>query len=180
MGRQIDLVRASPEQLEAFVASIEIDPGFPSFIRRCRELGHRVTVVSDGLNVTVGTALRRAGLDLPFRANTLEWVGEDRWRLSFPHAQSGCLSLAGNCKCQFAEAERRAARIVIGDGRSDFCLARSADLVLAKGPLAAHCLRRGLPHIGFNDFAEVNELLAHWLAGRREEPVTSAAYLGEP
>jgi 2-hydroxy-3-keto-5-methylthiopentenyl-1-phosphate phosphatase len=180
MGRQIELVRASPEQLEAFVASIEIDPGFPGFVRQCRELGHRVTVVSDGVDLTVGAVLRRAGLDLPFHANTLEWVGGGRWRLSFPHANSRCLFLAGNCKCQFAATERRMARIVIGDGRSDFCLASWADLVLAKGALAAHCLRRSLPHFAFNDFTEVNELLAHWLAGRRQGTIAPAAYLGEP
>lgn len=162
MGRQIDLVRASPEQLDAFVASIEIDPGFAGFVHRCRELGHRVTVMSDGLDRSVGCALRRAGLDLPFRANRLEWIGGDRWRLTFPYARSGCRSLAGNCKCRLAESERRAARVVIADGRSDFCLAGAADLVIAKNPLAAYCLCHGLPHIAFNDFAEVSELLAKW------------------
>jgi 2-hydroxy-3-keto-5-methylthiopentenyl-1-phosphate phosphatase len=97
----------------------------------------------------------------------------------FPHAKSGCLSLAGNCKCQFAKSGSRAARIVIGDGRSDFCLAGTADLVLAKGSLSAHCLSHRLPHITFNEFAEVSELLANWVAKRRNGPVTPAAHRGE-
>jgi 2,3-diketo-5-methylthio-1-phosphopentane phosphatase len=179
MARQIDLVRASPEQLDAFIASVETDPGFPGFVHQCRELGHCVTVVSDGLDRTVSTVLQRAGLDLPFCANRLEWIGGDRWRLSFPHAKSGCLSLAGTCKCQFAASERRAARIVIGDGRSDFCLAGSADLVLTKGVLGAHCLSHGLPHIMFNEFAEASKVLANWVAKRRNGLTTPAAQRGE-
>jgi 2-hydroxy-3-keto-5-methylthiopentenyl-1-phosphate phosphatase len=179
MARQIDLVRASPEALDSFIASFELDPGFPGFVRRCHELGHKVTVVSDGLDRTIATALNRAGLNLAFFANRLEWIGGDRWRLSFPHAASGCLSLAGNCKCQFAEAEKRAARIVVGDSRSDYCLAGRADLVLAKGSLAGHCLRNRLPHIAFSEFAEASDLLAAWLAARGREPVTAAAPLGD-
>jgi 2-hydroxy-3-keto-5-methylthiopentenyl-1-phosphate phosphatase len=47
--RQIDLVRATPEQMDAFVAGIDIDPGFQDLVEMCRGLGHSVTVVSDGL-----------------------------------------------------------------------------------------------------------------------------------
>ena len=179
MSRQIDLVRASPEQLDAFIADIDIDPGFPGFVRRCRVLGHSVTVMSDGLDRSVASALRRAGLDLPFHANRLEWIGGDRWRLTFPYARSGCRSLAGNCKCQLAESERHAARIVVGDGRSDFCIAGWADLVLAKGSLLAHCGQNGLPYIAFSEFADAIDLIAGWLAARGREPTPPATYMGE-
>jgi 2-hydroxy-3-keto-5-methylthiopentenyl-1-phosphate phosphatase len=179
MGRQIDLVRASPEQLDAFIADIEIDPEFPGFVRRCRVLGHSVTVMSDGLDRSVASSLRRADLDLPFHANRLEWIGGDRWRLTFPYARSGCRSLAGNCKCQLAESERRRARIVIGDGRSDFCISGWADLVLAKGALMAHCGQEGIPYIAFSEFAEASELIAGWLAAHGNEPATPATYMGE-
>jgi 2,3-diketo-5-methylthio-1-phosphopentane phosphatase len=175
MSRQVDLVRAFPEQLDAFAAGIEIDPGFPSFVRWCHGHGHQVTVVSDGLDRIVSMVLQRAGLQVPSYANRLEWIGGDRWRLSCPYAKSSCLAAAGNCKCSLAETRGRAARILIGDGRSDFCFSGRVDLVLAKASLSAHCLRRGLSHITFNEFAELSQLL-----GRRpKEALPPAAHFGE-
>jgi 2-hydroxy-3-keto-5-methylthiopentenyl-1-phosphate phosphatase len=172
--RQIDLVRASEAELDAFIAGVEIDPGFASFARLCRRLGHDVMVLSDGLDRTIRAVLARHGLDLPFWANHLEWRGAGRWRLTFPHASSDCRSLSGNCKCRFTEGEPRQLRIVVGDGRSDFCVAGRADLVLAKGALVHHCRAASLPYSAFGDFNEASLLLAGWLEGR------VLADIGEP
>jgi len=179
MVRQIDLIRATPEEFDRFIDEIEIDAGFAAFVRLCSGLGHAVTVVSDGLDRTIGTVLKRAGVDVPFRANRLAWAGGRRWRLKFPHASSDCLTLAGNCKCQFAEAERANGRIVVGDGRSDFCIAGRADLVLAKGSLIAHCQVQELPHIGFRDFAESTELLTQWISTQVADRATHPAHVGD-
>jgi 2-hydroxy-3-keto-5-methylthiopentenyl-1-phosphate phosphatase len=161
--RQINLVRATPSQFDTFVAGIELDPGFQGFVDLCRAGGHDITVVSDGLDRTVDSVLARFGLMLPHFANHLEWLGGDRWRLTFPHARSDCRALSGNCKCQFAEAAVGKARIVVGDGRSDFCVAGGADLVLAKGPLARHCRAENLPYFAFQSFTEATDLLTRWL-----------------
>jgi 2-hydroxy-3-keto-5-methylthiopentenyl-1-phosphate phosphatase len=71
--------------------------------------------------------------------------------------------LSGNCKCQFADAAIGKAKIVIGDVRSDFCVAGRADLVLAKGALARHCRAGDLPFFAFQSFAEATDLLTRWL-----------------
>jgi 2-hydroxy-3-keto-5-methylthiopentenyl-1-phosphate phosphatase len=173
--RQIDLVRAGQSEMDAFIAGIEIDPGYAEFVRFCRALGHHITVVSDGIDRTVGAVLRRHGLDLPYYANHLEWRGEGRWRLTFPHARSDCQSLSGNCKCRFTEGSPRELRIVVGDGRSDFCVAGRADLVLAKSSLLKHCIATDLPHFAFADFAEATELLAGWLEEQGERTAPAAA-----
>lgn len=170
MVRQIDLVRASEAEFDAFVDQIEIDPGFHDFVRLCMDQGHDVTVVSDGLDRTVGTVLRRAGLNLPYRANRLEYLGEDRWRLRFPYSKSGCHVLAGHCKCSSLDAHPAVARIVVGDGRSDFCMAGQADLVLAKGALAEHCRNNGLRHQPFSDFKAATRLLADWFHSSAAQP----------
>jgi 2-hydroxy-3-keto-5-methylthiopentenyl-1-phosphate phosphatase len=161
--RQIDLVRATPAELDNFIADIAIDPHFPGFIDLCLEQGHDVTVVSDGLDRTVAAVLKRHELDLPFYANRLESRGGDRWRLRFPHARSDCKSLSGNCKCQFTEGIRLDLRLVVGDGRSDFCIARRADLVLAKSALLPHCVENGLPVHAFETFEDAADILAGWL-----------------
>ena len=167
MVRQIDLVRASPAEMDAFIGTVEIDPGVRGFVHRFRALGHSLMVLSDGLDRTIRTVLDRADIDLPYFANHLQWRGGDRWRLTFPHAKGTCATLAGNCKCSFArQARPRKLTIMVGDGRSDFCVAGRADLVLAKGSLLKHCSAKDLPHYGFETFDEATALLARWLDGR--------------
>jgi 2,3-diketo-5-methylthio-1-phosphopentane phosphatase len=166
MVRQIDLVRATPAELDAFIRSVEIDPGFRGFVETFRRLGHTLFVLSDGLDRTIRSVLDRDGIDVPYFANHLQWRGGDRWRLAFPHAKSACTALAGNCKCTFADGWPRELVIVVGDGRSDFCLAQRADLVLARGTLLEHCRKADLLHFGFENFDEATELLTEWLAAR--------------
>jgi len=163
MARQIDLIRATPDELDAFINEIEIDPAFPAFVRFCRKQGYEVTIVSDGIDRTIDRVLARAGLNLPFRANCLEWLGSDRWRLGFPYSRESCPAGAGHCKCGSLEDAASVVRIVIGDGRSDFCMAEKADLVLAKGVLAEHCRSVGLHHLPFDDFTTATALLIEWL-----------------
>ncbi len=166
MVRQIDLVRASQAEMDEFVAGIEIDAEFPAFAELCARQGHSITVVSDGLDRMVEVVLRRHGLELPYYANHLERCGDDRWRLTFPHARSDCQSLSGTCKCNFVADAPSELSIVVGDGRSDFCIADRADLVLAKGALLDHCIEADLPHVAFADFGDATEILAGWLEGR--------------
>ena len=134
--------------------------------RLFRRLGHALVVVSDGLDRTIRTVLDRNDIDVPYFANHLQWRGDDRWRLTFPHARSDCAALSGNCKCSFSEGRPSELNILVGDGRSDFCLAERADLVLAKSSLLKHCRTTGLPHIAFEDFDEATHLLASWLEER--------------
>lgn len=178
MERQIDLVRARPEQLDAFLATVKIDPDFPEFVRICRRNGARVTVVSDGLDRCVRTVLKAANLDLPFFANRLEWLGEDRWRLAFPHAKDDCSVLMGNCKCAVARGPASTVRIMIGDGRSDFCIAGSAHFVLAKSKLLDHCRENDLPHMAFTSFMEANRIISQWFAQQVRVQVSSSPYVG--
>jgi 2-hydroxy-3-keto-5-methylthiopentenyl-1-phosphate phosphatase len=179
MARQIDLVRATPAEMDAFIGTVRIDPGFRGFVQRFGDLGHNLLVVSDGLDRTIRTVLDRAGIHLPYFANHLQWRGGDRWRLTFPHAKGTCATLAGNCKCSFAEGKPRALNILVGDGRSDFCLAGRADLVLAKGSLLEHCRATDLPHYGFETFEEVAALLAQWLDARGTVATQEPARAGE-
>ncbi len=162
--RQIDLIRASPVSLDAMIATFAIDPHFEAFTSYCRHRGLGLTIVSDGLDRSVGTVLERHGLALPYHANRLEHAGGDRWRLSFPNGRSGCRALAGNCKCAVVEKHQRALKVVIGDGRSDFCMAEAADLVIAKAALLRQCVARDLPHLPFATFADVIGILDGWLA----------------
>jgi 2,3-diketo-5-methylthio-1-phosphopentane phosphatase len=162
MQRQVALLRATPEQLDGAIRAVEIDPGFYRFVDFCRRRGMDVTIVSDGFDRVVGTVLQRAHLPIRFFANSLQWQGGDRWRLALPHVREDCRSGGANCKC--AHGPWRDGRcVVIGDGRSDFCMAVRAGYVIAKGALADFCRARALPHAPFGNFDDVTQRLAEWL-----------------
>jgi len=49
---------------------------------------------------------------------------------------------------------------VIGDGKSDMCVASTADFVFAKASLADYCETNNIPYARFDTFAELPALLA--------------------
>ncbi len=163
MAAQVALLRLDATELDAFVDSVALDPGFAEFADFC--VGHKlpVTVVSDGIDHVVARVLANHDLDFPVRANHLEKIGHDRWRLTFPYAAEGCAS--GNCKCR-APSNAGTYRILIGDGRSDFCAASTVDLCLAKGKLIDHCRAEGIPHVAFRDFHDVTRIMSDLTSGR--------------
>lgn len=174
MARQVDLIRATPEEIDRHLETVSIDPAFPAFAAFCRTRRVPLRVVSDGLDRAIHAILGRHGLDeVPVTANRLEYSGNRRWRLASPHASDNCRSASGTCKCAAMEREAQAhaeprLTLLIGDGASDFCAAAAADLVFAKDKLLRHAEQRALPHVGFEDFATARRLLAALLA---EEPV---------
>ncbi|GLI24746.1 2,3-diketo-5-methylthio-1-phosphopentane phosphatase [Xanthobacter flavus] len=166
MARQVDLLRVSPDALDTFAATLEIDRGFPEFVRLCGRHAIPLTIVSDGLDRTIRTVMARAGLGpIPVVANELRWMGGDRWRLLSPHAATGGACASGTCKCRVAAQLARPLNLLVGDGRSDFCIAGEADLVFAKASLVAHCVQAGIPHHPIADFADASAHLEAVLAG---------------
>jgi 2-hydroxy-3-keto-5-methylthiopentenyl-1-phosphate phosphatase len=163
MAHHAALLRATPQDLDAAIHSIRIDPSFHGFTDFCRRRRVKLTIVSDGFDRVVRTVLECEGLPIRFFANRLEWLGGDRWSLAFPHGQADCRSGGGNCKCSHS-VKQPGACVVIGDGRSDFCMAERADYVIAKGALADFCKERGLRHASFNTFDDVTARLGEWLA----------------
>ena len=163
MKRQVELIRATPEELDALCEEIPLDPHFPDLVALCRRRDIPVTVVSDGLDRTITRMLSRFGIDVPVLANKLVYLGDRRWTLEFPYADAGCEAGAGNCKCLALTKKPHTLRILIGDRRSDFCASETADLVLAKSALAEHCQANGVPFIVFGNFAGATPLLADWI-----------------
>lgn len=158
LARQIDLVRATEEQLDGLIREIEIDPAFSAFTQVCRDLGYSVVVGSDGLDRVITKTLDRAGIDLPFVSNRLVQTGADRWRVEFPNYRGTCEVASGTCKCAIA-SPASALTVLVGDGRSDFCAAAQAKWVLAKGTLALYCRKASIPHSRIEGFADAVEVI---------------------
>lgn len=163
MAHQATLLRASPAEIAEAIGEIEIDPGFAGFIRSCNQNGIKTTIVSDGFDLVIQSMMRRYGIDIPFFANHLEPTEGGQWRVTFPHARENCAALAGNCKCTRALAAPLDIKVVVGDGRSDFCIAGHADVVFAKGKLLDLCRANGTVHFPFDNFFEVGSRLEGWL-----------------
>ena len=175
MARQIDCVRASLDDIEEFARNAVIDPGFHGFVVFCRNNGIDLAVVSDGLDRIAQIALTRAGIEVDLISNHFEWLGGDRWRLSFPFARGDCRSSAGNCKCAALAKKSDTFRILIGDGQSDICAASVADLVLARDRLAAHCDNVGISYVPLKDFTSATRLLEEWIKVRLRERAAGAS-----
>ena len=167
MAAQVALLRMDATALDAFADSVEIDPGFLAFAAFCIDTTLPVTVVSDGLDRVVERVLANHGIAFPVRANHLEQTANDRWRLTFPYAADGCTS--GNCKCR-APSKAGLHRVLIGDGRSDFCAAGTVDLCLAKSKLIDHCAAEGIPYVAFTDFHDVARIVKSLISGAVIQP----------
>ena len=162
MQRQVALIRATRQQLDAALDEIEIDPSFPAFASYCRSQRIPLTVTSNGVDYFIRRILARHRLPpLPVIANQLTihgHNGDKRYRLALRFSQSGCESGAGMCKCRCVRAAA-GMRVYVGDGRSDFCVANEPEFVFAKGNLAEFCERRSIAFLPYRQFDDVAQAL---------------------
>lgn len=158
LARQVDLIRASEQELDGLIGELDIDPAFAAFATLAGDLGYSIVVGSDGLDRVIAATLRRARTDVPFVSNRLVHAGSDRWRVEFPHFHGDCEVASGTCKCAIGRPAA-ALTVLVGDGRSDFCAAGEAKWVLAKGALALHCRQAGIAHSRIEGFGDAIEAL---------------------
>ncbi|HEX3699766.1 MAG TPA: MtnX-like HAD-IB family phosphatase [Phenylobacterium sp.] len=169
MRGQIALIEGSDAELDAVLAEVEVDPGFPAFAAWCAAHDVPLSVVSDGVDYFIRKILARHGLaHLPVVSNRLAGRPGAR-RLAQPHAREGCAAGAGVCKCEAAASRTEPGQTVvyIGDGRSDFCVAQRADVLFAKAALADYARGRGRPHHLFSTFHEITATLRPLVEARR-------------
>ena len=122
----------------------------------------RLAVVSDGLDYPIQVAMLKAGLPkMPVYANKMAFR-PNGLSLSFPHGSPTCETGSGVCKCAVARSLDPATVVLVGDGRSDFCLAKSADHVFAKGSLIRFCEKENIPHTPFATFSDVLAVVSEW------------------
>lgn len=160
LSGQIALLDASRQQLDDCLDQISIDPAFGDFAGWAKAQAIPLYIVSDGLDYAIDRILRNNHITgLPVFANHLEQVGERGWRISFPHYSPNCQHASGTCKCEIARVLEPQAFLAIGDGRSDFCVAKKAQYVLAKKSLLAECQKSGIAHTAFESFSEARTCL---------------------
>ena len=170
LAQQAALLRATPAQVDVVLEDVPVDPQFGAFVRLARKIGATMEIVSDGFDRCIRPVLEREGIALPITCNRLSPAGADRWAAEFPASAPDCKSMSGVCKCRAAQTSRML--VLIGDGRSDFCLASRADFVLAKGALAAHCAERNYAFRPITGFADVLDWLQFSPAEQPRETIS--------
>lgn len=165
---QMPLVTVTPEDLDAFINSIEIDPLFAEFALSCAQKNDSLYILSDGFDYWIDRILRRAlsayngtVRKIPVFACGLS-VKDNRLDISFPYFPQGCMHGCATCKPAIFNKLKPSAEktIVIGDGVSDLILAKDADLVLAKDGLREFCQRKGILNQEYNDFSDVIRIIS--------------------
>ncbi len=170
MAAQIALVRGDQVALERFLNDVEVDPAFVDFVNEVRGFA-AMAIVSDGLDYPIIHVLDRLGIEIPVYANKLSFL-PGGLELSFPYADPLCVVGSGVCKCaavRSVDAGRGLWTVLIGDGRSDFCFARKADYVFAKGELRRFCEAENIKHSPFETFSDVLSVVRGWNTQRSDE-----------
>ena len=175
---QAGLIRAQEKDLLDFAEGVGIDETFVDFARYCKRNGIEVSIVSDGADLFIKSILNRHGLNnIRVFANGLRRVNGS-YTMVFPYFREDCLSKAGICKCHMTQelSTPGAINILVGDGRSDFCLARKADLIFAKSALLEFCRVEKIPHIEHKEFGDIIEWLRKQ-TGEREGVVPRRTFI---
>ncbi len=157
------LMAASPSRLNAYVLKVaKIDPFFAKFYRLAKKKGVDVKIVSDGLDFYIRAIMEKHRLgEIEFFSNTVVFGNNDSLTFDFPQANELC-GRCGTCKNKILNDYRLMYEkiIYIGDGHSDICPSRYADLVFAKEVLLKKCEEEGrTSYQPFHDFSAIHEYL---------------------
>jgi 2,3-diketo-5-methylthio-1-phosphopentane phosphatase len=155
---QAAYIRKTQDEALAFVESTAtVDPTFGPFVQAARQRGVEVHVLSSGVAPLIRMVLSRAGIDVPVRANDVDFSPHG-WTLTFLDDSNN-----GHDKASAVRAAREAGQLTvyIGDGVSDFAAAHEADRCFAKAgrALERYCREGGLGYTPFDSFAQIEAAL---------------------
>jgi len=151
------LIRGDEATVRAVASEVAVDPGFEPLVAELRAAGAEVTVVSDGFGFYVDAVC--APLQLPVLTNNIDFATGE---MVFPHEDRCCpCSTCGVCKqAPIKDAKHRGRdTVLVGDGISDRKAALLADVVFAKGSLAAWCAGAGVAYVPFTTLDDVRDAL---------------------
>ncbi len=152
--------------LDVFLDAQEIDSTFKTFIGFCREHSLNPYIVSDGMDYYINRMLKNNGIEnVPLFSNRLELDpvhGTSLVRLqpSFPFTDEVCDRCA-NCKRNhmLTVSAEDDILVYIGEGYSDRCPARFADIIFAKDELLQYCNQENISYYEYKTFTNVQDRL---------------------
>jgi 2-hydroxy-3-keto-5-methylthiopentenyl-1-phosphate phosphatase len=153
---EMDLLDCTREEaLEFLRDTVQIREGFSDFLHWIRSESGCLHVLSGGLLPIIEQSLAEyAGVGLELEANQL--FGDTGWQVK-PNSTPRIRERCNHCKTQHVRrtASQQIKSIYIGDGSTDFCPAREADMVFARGTLARQLQEEGRTFTAYEDFHHV-------------------------
>ncbi|CAN5484667.1 MtnX-like HAD-IB family phosphatase [soil metagenome] len=155
----------SDEKLFEYLKDEEIDEYFKDFVKFCRENEYELFIVSDGVDKYINRILEKEELSLNVFCNRLvenEIDGRKVLSCEFPYGDEHC-TWCGNCKRNVMLSNTNELEgeisVYIGDGISDMCPSRYADIVFAKKRLASYCWKNNITYFEYNNFFDIRKKL---------------------
>ena len=150
----------TPELIDNFLDTMEIDEGFIPFALRAKKNGIPIVILSDGLDYFINKILEKNKIDFVNVITNHAYFGgkyNTDFIIEFPNDSKHCSNNAGTCKCKVVKnlIKRYKKVVYIGDGASDFCVSKEPDIVYAKSGLAEYCKRNNLKHIEFKNYSDI-------------------------
>jgi 2,3-diketo-5-methylthio-1-phosphopentane phosphatase len=160
-----------PEEIDRFLSRQEVREGFTEFVQFCEASGVEHHILSDGLDLYIGTILARHGLSQVSRfSNTLHTDAPAAdssfsFAIAFPHDDAECDRCAC-CKRNIMVSQAGEDHVIcyIGDGFSDTCAVQYADVVFARGELQTFCQKENISYFHYSSFHDVRRKLQELLS----------------
>ncbi len=163
LRREVALVTVNKNEINSFLDKFELDPGFGDFAALCKAEDVQLAIASEGLDFYIEYLLKRHKFaHIPAASNKAVFEGACL-RIEFPYDNGDCRN-CGNCKAErirdLKNAHGNGCRVVfIGDGYSDACATRAADVVFAKRDLKKYCDNNKLEYHDYENFFDVAQKL---------------------
>lgn len=157
---QIGGIRIKKRRFDKYLSTITLDRYFLRLIRYLDSKKIETIIISDNFDYILNAVLKNKGAsNLKVYSNKLE-VRDDRLIPSFPFADKKC----GECAhCKKGTIKKHTGRnsmvFYVGDGLSDVCASRIADVIFAKSYLRRYLEEKDIVHIPFNGLKDVYENL---------------------
>jgi len=150
------LSNVTPEILNNYIDSIEIDDYFVEFVNFIRENNIELVIISDGFDLFIEKTLEKHNLKgIKFFANHLIYEN-NKFSIEFPYHNPKCDIGAGMCKCARVQEKEYC---YIGDGTSDLCVAKKASVLFASKVLKTYCKENNVNCIPFENFSNIIKIL---------------------
>jgi 2-hydroxy-3-keto-5-methylthiopentenyl-1-phosphate phosphatase len=162
IGEQFSLVKAPRVDIDKMLEQkVRLRPGFRELVEHCQKEKYAIAITSGGLDFYIETLLAHHGFtDIPYYADSVIFAGEAGMVVEPGYPDHECED-CGNCKARLVKEYRGmdCKVVYIGDGISDHCPARFADVVIARRSLLKYCRENGIAHHEFGDFHDALNIL---------------------
>ncbi len=158
--RQLELIENfSTDKFNQYLDEEEIDEHFKDFAGFCKANGFELNILSGGWDYYIRHILNRENIDVNFYSTKMLWdSANNNLSSEFEYSDEYCKTCE-TCKRNILISRTNdldnEVSVFIGDGTSDFCVSRYADIVFAKGRLASFCWKNNITYFEYSNFSDI-------------------------